>query len=140
MEPPQTSAIHVLSDTGYNLAPGKVPPDLIDRPDPPLPDGLVTASLRVEPEGKTYFWATAPEARRDLVEWALAWSVRVWSYVDEEKFRECATLANFTRAEIEAVLASIRIHDDSYFRRPYRLSYHPQHVVDARAGASDKQP
>ena len=140
MEPPQTSPIHVLSDTGYDLAPGKVPPDLIDRPDPPVPEGFATANLSVEPEGKTYFWATAPEARRDLVEWALAWSVRVWSYVDEEKFREYAALANFTKAEIEAVLVSIRIHDDSYFRRPYRLSYHPQDVIDNRTKAKDKQP
>lgn len=138
MEPLQIPPIHILSDTGYNLAPGKVPPELIGKPDPPIPGGQVSAGIRVEAAGKTYFTAAAPERHKLLVEWALAWSVRIWSYVDESKFREYAGAANFGEAEIDAILASVQIHDDAYFRRPAHLEHHPQNVIDAHAEAKAK--
>jgi hypothetical protein len=123
-----TRGITVLSDTGYRLAPGGVSADLLNRPDPPLPEGTVTAAVKVHAEGKTYVWATAPANAGVLVEWALAWSLRVWSYIDEEEFRRHAALMRLTEPEIEAALASIRIHDDCYFRRPGRLELTPEKV------------
>jgi len=131
---PEPRTITVLADTGYRLAPGGVSADLLNRPDPPLPDGTVTASDKAHAEGKTYVCATAPADARALVEWALAWSLRVWSYVDEEEFRRHAATMRLTEPQIEAVLASVRIHDDCYFRRSVSLEITPETVPESDEG------
>jgi predicted secreted Zn-dependent protease len=52
----------------------------------------------------------------------------VWSYVGEEEFRRHAALMRLTEPQIEAALASVRIHDDCYFRRPRALEVTPERV------------
>lgn len=130
MDPLLTTGIRFLSDTGYNVAPARVPNDLIDKPDPPLPEGHAFARVRVHAEGKTLVSATSPAASQILVEWMLAWSVRVWSYIDEAKFRELAVLMHVTDEQASAILASVQIHDDCYFRRPARLEVPPQRFIE----------
>lgn len=128
MIPTFTRGITVLHGTGYRFAPGYAPAERFNLPELSIPEGHARASVRVRAEGKTYVWATAPSDARLSVEWALAWSARIWSYVDEEEFRRLAALMRLSGREIETALSTIEIHDDCFFRRPGSLEVTPEKV------------
>jgi hypothetical protein len=142
--PVRPDGITILHDTGYRLAPGTAPEDRFNVETPPLAEGRKNAGVRLRADGKTYVWATCSADDDLLIEWALAWSMRIWSYLDEPEFRRLAAMMHIPPAEVEAAIASIQIHDDSYFRRPGRLECTPERVTawdeEDRTKASSEEP